>query len=36
VGQAYTGKASLGTGLADWQQQSASYGTQEGFSITSS
>jgi len=35
VGQAYTGKASLSTGLADWQQQSATYGTQQGFSITS-
>ena len=35
VGQAYTGKASLSTGLANWQQQSASYGTQQGFSITS-
>ncbi len=35
VGQAYTGKASLTTGLANWQQQSATYGTQQGFSITS-
>jgi multiple sugar transport system substrate-binding protein len=35
VGQAYTGKSTLTAGLATWQQQSASYGTQEGFSITS-
>jgi multiple sugar transport system substrate-binding protein len=35
VGQAYTGKSTLTAGLAAWQQQSASYGTQEGFSITS-
>jgi multiple sugar transport system substrate-binding protein len=34
VGQAYTGKSSLGSGLQAWQQQSASYGTQQGFSIT--
>jgi len=36
VGQAYTGKSSLSAGLQAWQQQSASYGTQEGFSVTSS
>ena len=35
VGQAYTGKVSLSQGLVEWQQQSASYGTQQGFSITS-
>jgi multiple sugar transport system substrate-binding protein len=35
VGQAYTGKSSLDAGLAQWQQQSASYGTQQGFSVTS-
>jgi multiple sugar transport system substrate-binding protein len=35
VGQAYTGKLSLSGGLQAWQQQSASYGSQQGFSITS-
>jgi multiple sugar transport system substrate-binding protein len=35
VGQAYTGKSSLDAGLQAWQQQSASYGTQQGFSISS-
>ena len=35
VGQAYTGKGSLSAGLQAWQQQSASYGTQQGFSVTS-
>lgn len=35
VGQAYTGKSSLSAGLSAWQQQSASYGSQQGFSITS-
>ena len=35
VGQAYTGKSSLSAGLRAWQQQSATYGTQQGFSITS-
>jgi len=34
VGQAYTGKSSLDAGLQAWQQQSASYGTQQGFSIS--
>jgi multiple sugar transport system substrate-binding protein len=34
VGQAYTGKSSLSAGLQAWQQQSATYGTQQGFSIT--
>ena len=34
AGQAYTGKSSLSAGLQSWQQQSASYGTQQGFSIT--
>jgi len=36
VGQAYTGKSSLDAGLQAWQQQSASYGTQQGFSVSSS
>ena len=35
VGQAYTGKSSLDAGLQAWQQQSASYGTQQGFSVAS-
>jgi multiple sugar transport system substrate-binding protein len=35
VGQVYTGKSSLDAGLQAWQQQTASYGTQEGFSVTS-
>jgi multiple sugar transport system substrate-binding protein len=35
VGQAYTGKSTLDAGLKAWQQQSASYGTQQGFSVTS-
>jgi multiple sugar transport system substrate-binding protein len=35
VGQAYTGKGSLNSGLQAWQQQSATYGTQQGFSVTS-
>jgi len=35
VGQAYTGKSSLDSGLQAWQQQSASYGTQQGFSVVS-
>ena len=35
VGQAYTGKSSLNASLQAWQQQSASYGTQEGFSVVS-
>jgi multiple sugar transport system substrate-binding protein len=35
VGQAYTGKSTLSAGLSAWQQQSASYGSQEGFSVTS-
>jgi multiple sugar transport system substrate-binding protein len=35
VGQAYTGKSTLNAGLQAWQQQSASYGTQEGFSVVS-
>jgi multiple sugar transport system substrate-binding protein len=34
VGQAYTGKSSLTAGLQAWQQQSASYGTRQGFSIS--
>jgi multiple sugar transport system substrate-binding protein len=34
-GQAYTGKSTLTAGLQAWQQQSASYGNQEGFSVTS-
>jgi multiple sugar transport system substrate-binding protein len=35
VGQAYTGKSTLSAGLSAWQQQSASYGSQQGFSVTS-
>jgi ABC-type sugar transport system permease subunit len=35
VGQAYTGKSSLSTGLQAWQQQLASYGNQQGFTVTS-
>lgn len=35
VGQAYTGKTSLSAGVTAWQQQSASYGSQQGFSVTS-
>jgi multiple sugar transport system substrate-binding protein len=35
VGQAYTGKTSLDAGLAAWQQQSASYGSQQGFNVAS-
>ena len=35
VGQAYTGKSTIDAGLKAWQQQSASYGTQQGFSVTS-
>jgi multiple sugar transport system substrate-binding protein len=35
VGQAYAGKSTLSAGLAAWQQQSASYGSAQGFSITS-
>jgi len=35
VGQAYTGKSSLDAGLQAWQQQSASYGNQQGFSVSS-
>ena len=35
VGQAYSSKSSLNSGLTQWQQRSASYGTQEGFSVVS-
>jgi multiple sugar transport system substrate-binding protein len=35
VGQAYTGKSTLSAGLQAWQQQSASYGTAQGFNVTS-
>ena len=35
VGQAYTGKGTLSAGLSAWQQQSASYGSQQGFTVTS-
>jgi multiple sugar transport system substrate-binding protein len=35
VGQAYTGKSSLDAGLQAWQQQSVSYGSQQGFSVVS-
>jgi multiple sugar transport system substrate-binding protein len=34
VGEAYTGKSSLDAGLQAWQQQSASYGSQQGFSVS--
>ena len=34
VGQAYTGKSSLDAGLQAWQQQSASYGSQQGFTVS--
>jgi multiple sugar transport system substrate-binding protein len=36
AGQAYAGKGTLSAGLQTWQQQSASYGSQQGFSVTSS
>jgi multiple sugar transport system substrate-binding protein len=35
VGQAYAGKGTLSAGLSAWQQQSASYGSAQGFSVTS-
>jgi multiple sugar transport system substrate-binding protein len=35
VGQAYAGKSTLSAGMQAWQQQSVSYGSQQGFSITS-
>jgi multiple sugar transport system substrate-binding protein len=35
VGQAYSKGTSLDSGLQSWQQQSASYGSQQGFSISS-
>ena len=35
AGQAYTGKSTLTAGLQAWQQQSATYGSSQGFSITS-
>ena len=35
AGQAYTGKSTLTAGLQSWQQQSATYGSSQGFSITS-
>lgn len=35
AGQAYTGKSTLTAGLQSWQQQSATYGNSQGFSITS-
>lgn len=34
VGQAYTGKSTLAAGLAAWQQQSVSYGSQQGFNVS--
>jgi multiple sugar transport system substrate-binding protein len=36
AGQAYTGKSTLTAGLQSWQQESASYGSQQGFSVSSS
>jgi multiple sugar transport system substrate-binding protein len=35
AGQAYTKNVSLSAGLLAWQKASASYGTQQGFSVTS-
>jgi multiple sugar transport system substrate-binding protein len=35
VGQAYTKKTSLDAGLQAWQRSSASYGTQQGFTVVS-
>ncbi len=35
VGKAYTKSVSLNAGLQAWQTNSASYGTQQGFSVTS-
>jgi multiple sugar transport system substrate-binding protein len=35
AGQAYVGKSTLSSGLQNWQQQSASYGSAQGFSVTS-
>jgi multiple sugar transport system substrate-binding protein len=35
VGHAYTKNLSLNAGLQAWQKNSASYGTQQGFSVTS-
>jgi multiple sugar transport system substrate-binding protein len=35
AGQAYTKNISLNAGLQEWQSESASYGNQEGFSVTS-
>jgi len=35
AGQAYTKNVSLSAGLMAWQKASASYGTQQGFSVTS-
>ena len=34
VGQAYVSDISLAEGLADWQQRSVEYGTEQGFTIT--
>ncbi|MGH3169869.1 MAG: sugar ABC transporter substrate-binding protein, partial [Trebonia sp.] len=35
VGKAYADKSSLNAALTQWQQSSASYGNQEGFSVSS-
>jgi multiple sugar transport system substrate-binding protein len=35
VGKAYASKSNLNSALMQWQQSSASYGTSEGFSVTS-
>jgi multiple sugar transport system substrate-binding protein len=35
VGKAYASKSNLNTALHQWQQSTASYGTSEGFSVTS-
>jgi multiple sugar transport system substrate-binding protein len=34
VGQSYANKTDLNTGLATWQAQTAAYGTQQGFKVT--
>ncbi len=34
VGQAYAGKSDLNTGLTDWQKASASYGSEQGFTVS--
>ena len=36
VGKAYANKSDLNAALASWQSSSAQYGTQQGFSMSSS